>query len=99
MKKGDIVRIRREWCDSEEERRYIYIVVEDYGNGRCVIECQTTGMAIKPQETVSEEMIEKTDIRTAALAICHSTAGYADLPLEEKNKVYDAVKAMIEGGK
>ena len=40
------------------------------------------------------------DIRTAALKKCYSMEGYADLPLEEKNRIYDAtVKEIMEGEK
>jgi hypothetical protein len=36
------------------------------------------------------------DIRIAALKKCYSMEGYADLPLTEKNKIYDSVKAELE---
>lgn len=36
------------------------------------------------------------DIRTKALNQCYAMEGYKDLPLEEKNRIYDAVKAIIE---
>lgn len=40
------------------------------------------------------------DIRTAALKKCYAMEGYADLPLEEKNRIYDAtVKEITEGEK
>lgn len=40
------------------------------------------------------------DIRTITLKICYSMEGYADLPLEEKNRIYDAtVKEIMEGEK
>lgn len=36
------------------------------------------------------------DIRTMTLRKCYETEGYADLPLEEKNKVYDRTRKEIE---
>lgn len=40
------------------------------------------------------------DIRVEALKTCYKMEGYTDLPLEEKNRIYDAtVKKIIEGEK
>ena len=36
------------------------------------------------------------DIRTITLKKCYSMEGYADLPLEEKNRIYDATRKEIE---
>lgn len=36
------------------------------------------------------------DIRITALKMCYQIEGYEDLPLEEKNAVYDAIKAELE---
>lgn len=36
------------------------------------------------------------DIRTITLKICYSMKGYEDLPLEEKNRIYDATRKEIE---
>ena len=36
------------------------------------------------------------DIRTATLKRCYEMEGYADLPLEEKNRIYDATRKEIE---
>lgn len=36
------------------------------------------------------------DIRTITLKICYSMEGYEDLPLKEKNRIYDATKKEIE---
>ena len=44
-----------------------------------------------------EKMI---DIRTSALKKCYGMEGYADLPLEEKNRIYDSVvKEIMRGEK
>ena len=38
------------------------------------------------------------DLRTIALKKCYSMDGYADLPLEEKNRIYDAtIKEIMKG--
>ena len=36
------------------------------------------------------------DIRTMTLKKCYEIAGYKDLPLAEKNRIYDATKKEIE---
>lgn len=36
------------------------------------------------------------DIRTITLKKCYSMKGYEDLPLEEKNRIYDAIRKEIE---
>ena len=36
------------------------------------------------------------DIRTIALRKCYEMDGYRDLPLAEKNRIYDATKKEIE---
>lgn len=38
------------------------------------------------------------DIRTITLKKCYSMEGYEDLPLEEKNRIYDATRKEIEEG-
>ena len=51
------VRIKPEFCESKNEPRIIYKVIEDNGD-RCLIEPVKSEMAIKPTEMVEKYMVE-----------------------------------------
>lgn len=60
---GMHVRIAKEWCDDEEERNYVYLVIEDRtnkddGDMRWLVELLGTGWNFAPQQVVRDYMIE-----------------------------------------
>jgi hypothetical protein len=58
FKKGDLVRIRKEWKDNPNDNHtYIVDNVNEVTN-RYYITAIDTGMALPPQELVTGEMIE-----------------------------------------
>lgn len=43
------------------------------------------------------DVVRKSDaIRREILRRCYNIDGYADLPLGEKNKIYDSIRAIVE---
>lgn len=58
MRPGIIVKYSEEWC-LPEERKYRFIVTEDYPDIKsCLIRCINSGLSIAPSEKVTYEMIE-----------------------------------------
>lgn len=56
---GDLVRIKKEWLDSEQEADKVFTVVNvNEVTHRCIIEWQNSGMALAPTELVGFDMIE-----------------------------------------
>ena len=47
-KRGDIVRIREEWLDPGEDGSITYVVLEDRGNGRVLVQALGTGLPLAP---------------------------------------------------
>lgn len=48
IKRGDIVKIREEWLDPGEDVSIIYVVLEDRGNGRVLVQALGTGLPLAP---------------------------------------------------
>lgn len=48
IKRGDIVRIREEWLDPGEDGSITYVVLEDRGNGRVLVQALGTGLPLAP---------------------------------------------------
>lgn len=48
IKRGDIVRIREEWLDPGEDDSITYVVLEDRGNGRVLVQALGTGLPLAP---------------------------------------------------
>lgn len=48
IKRGDIVRIREEWLDPGEDGSISYVVLEDRGNGRVLVQALGTGLSLAP---------------------------------------------------
>ena len=62
IERGDIVRIADNWLNSKEEAQHRYVVLEAYADvQRCLIECITTNMVIRPTERVTFDMVVKVD--------------------------------------
>lgn len=60
FRKGDIVRIRPEWCDSPKEVEHIHVVTDvNCLTKRCYITWVNTDLPLKPSSLVGFEMIEK----------------------------------------
>ncbi len=47
-------------------------------------------------ETIKNAVLRSDEIRQKTLNYCCSIVGYESLPLNEKNKIYDSVKALYE---
>ena len=47
-------------------------------------------------ETIKNTVLRSDEIRQKTLNYCYSITGYESLPLNEKNKIYDMVKAFYE---
>ena len=47
---------------------------------------------------VAKAVLESDSIRNKALDICYAIPGYVDLPLEEKNKIYDKIRSDFMKG-
>lgn len=45
-------------------------------------------------ETIKNAVLKSDEIRQKTLKHCYSIVGYESLPLSEKNKIYDTVKAL-----
>ena len=57
---GDIVRIKPEWLDKGESADTLYIVADvNDATKRCYIEPLESPLALKPQNLVSFDMIQK----------------------------------------
>ncbi len=55
---GDIVRIKREYLNSEKESNYRYAIVNTNEiTGRCMISCINSGLSLGSVEVVDEDMI------------------------------------------
>lgn len=48
IKRGDIVRIREEWLEPGEDGFITYVVLEDRGNGRVLVQALGTGLPLAP---------------------------------------------------
>lgn len=48
IKRGEIVRIREEWLDPGEDGSITYVVLEDRGNGRVLVQALGTGLPLAP---------------------------------------------------
>lgn len=48
IKRGDIVRIREEWLAPGEDGSITYVVLEDRGNGRVLVQALGTGLPLAP---------------------------------------------------
>ena len=48
IKRGDIVKIREEWLDPGEDGSITYVVLEDRGNGRVLVQALGTGLPLAP---------------------------------------------------
>ncbi len=48
IKRGDIVRIREEWLDPGEDGSLSYVVLEDRGNGRVLVQALGSGLPLAP---------------------------------------------------
>lgn len=48
-------------------------------------------VAIFAEDSIREELVRLTKAREKALDLCYGRKGYEDLPLKEKNKIYDEV--------
>ena len=48
IKQGDIVRIRKEWLNPGEDGSLSYVVLEDRGNGRVLVQALGTGLSLAP---------------------------------------------------
>ena len=60
FRKGDIVKIRPEWCDHPNEREHIHVVTNvNCVTKRCNITWVNTDLPLKPSSLVGFEMIEK----------------------------------------
>lgn len=60
FRKGDIVKIKPEWCDAPEEVEHIHVVTNvNCGTKRCNITWVNTDLPLKPTSLVGFEMIEK----------------------------------------
>ena len=63
FKVGDIVKIKKEWCNSEEESHKLFVIVKDSvwrQDRKCCIRQIDSTLAIVPTERVTFEMIEST---------------------------------------
>ena len=47
-------------------------------------------------ETMKKEIQESFDVRNETLKRCCAMENYADLPLAEKNRIYDGIRKQIE---
>jgi len=47
-------------------------------------------------ETIKNAVLRSDEIRQKTLNHCYSIVGYKSLPLNEKNKIYDSIKALYE---
>ena len=52
--------------------------------------------AFVEDEAMKKDLNRWANIRNTTLDICYAIPGYTDLELEQKNKVYDAVKKEVE---
>lgn len=58
FKEGDIVKIADKWLNSEEERKYLYKVIETGFCGNCIkIGCLNSKLSLGSIQVVDEEMI------------------------------------------
>lgn len=48
LKKGDIVRVKTEWLDPGEEGSTCYVVLEEAGKNRVLVQALGTGLALAP---------------------------------------------------
>ena len=65
FKAGDLVRIKREWCNSEEESHKLFVIVKDSvweKEQRCCIKQIDCKLAIVPSERVDFDMLISTGI-------------------------------------
>ena len=57
---GDYVRIKPEWCDRENQKSLVYVVISvNRKTQRCIISLAWTGLPLPATELVSFEMISK----------------------------------------
>ena len=60
IKLNDVVKIKSEWCGSEEEKHMHFIVIDlNEATGRCVIQQKDSPLPLAPTEIVSITMIER----------------------------------------
>lgn len=66
MKKNDVVKIKPAFCGSENEKKTLFVVVDDMdGGARCIIQPITGNAArlpIVPAELVGVDMLEETGL-------------------------------------
>lgn len=58
FKPGDIVRFRPAWCDSADEWKTPYFIIEEAGDNKWLIQLVGGALMLKPTEVVTGEMIE-----------------------------------------
>jgi hypothetical protein len=66
MQVGDIVKLKAEWCENDEEAGAVFKIIDIRRNEvsctangtRILIELQNSGMCIAPTEYATEDMIE-----------------------------------------
>ena len=48
IKRGDIVKIRKEWLAPNEDETIAYVVLEEQGNDRVLVQALGTGLTLAP---------------------------------------------------
>ena len=48
LKRGDIVRVKPEWLDPNEDGSTCYVVLEETGKNRVLVQALGTGLALAP---------------------------------------------------
>lgn len=62
FKPGDIVRIKPEWLDSYDEIKFRYVILEQTGTNRYLIQILNCKLPLAPTEVVSGDMIQHADL-------------------------------------
>lgn len=57
IKRGDIVTMKEEWLNPGESPDTYYVVLEEQGNNRIVVQALGTGLAIPPTELISADCV------------------------------------------
>lgn len=65
IKDGDIVRIKREWCDYPEERKYLFVVKNlNEELQRCLIVCLNPGNSLGYSQNVDLSMLDSANFNS-----------------------------------
>lgn len=58
IKRGDIVRVKEEWLNPGENSGMSYVVLEESGPGRVLVQALGTGLPLAPSVVMAVEWLE-----------------------------------------